>query len=145
MNTELVSKKQKGNAVLPHVSGSALIADFMGIKELESSHDSYGHKAPFWYAAYIGYRTPAFSVQGKSVEYLLKENKFPYSWDWLLPVYRKIRDIINDRAKLDKHTRTNGDLLELDAQMAICEVNIDKAYDSIVNFIKWWNASQADR
>lgn len=141
----MMNSAEKPQLTIPQVSGSALIADFMGIKEIKSSYDSYGHKAPFWYAAYLGYRTPAFSVQGKSIEHLLSENKFLHSWDWLLPVYRKIRDIINDRAKLDKHTRTQGDLFELDAQMAICEVNIQKAFDSIVEFIKWWNASQADR
>lgn len=144
-NKDRTTTPPQGNAVLPLVSGSALIADFMGVKEKESTFESYGKQEPFWYSGYLGYRTPAFSVPNKSLEHLLNENKFLHSWDWLMPVYRKIRDIINDRSKLDKHTRTKGDLLELDAQMAICAVDIQKAFDSIVNFIKWWNASQADR
>ena len=126
-------------------SGSALIAHFMGVKEKESTFESYGKPAIFWYSDYIGYRTPAFSIPGKSIEHLLNENKFLHSWDWLLPVYRKIRDIINNRAKLDKHTRTKGDLLELDVRMSIYVVDIQKAFDSIVEFIKWYNDSLADR
>jgi hypothetical protein len=144
-NKDRTTTPPQGNAVLPLVSGSAIIADFMGVKEKESTFESYGKPKLFWYSGYLGYRTPAFSVHGKSLEHLLNENKFLHSWDWLLPVYRKIRDIINDRAKLDKHTRTKGDLLELDAQMAICAVDIQKAFDSIVAFIKWYNASLADR
>jgi len=136
---------KNGKLPIPHVSGSDIIADFMGVKEKESTFESYGKPKPFWYSVYLAYRTPAFSTPGKSLEHLLNENKFLHSWDWLLPVYRKIRDIINDRAKLDKHTRTKGDLLELDAQMAICAVDIQKAFESIVAFIKWYNASLADR
>ena len=144
-SAEWRKKNLSKNSFLANVSGSAIIADFMGVKEKELTFESYGKPTPFWYSGYLGYRTPAYSVPGKSLDHLLNENKFLHSWDWLLPVYRKIRDIINDRAKLDKHTRTKGDLLELDAQMAICEVDIQKAFDSIVAFIKWYNTSLADR
>lgn len=128
------------------VSGSALIiAEFMEIKEVESSYDNYGRSEPIWYAGYLGYRTPIFSVKGKSVEHLIKESKFLHSWDWLMPVYRKIRDIINDRSKYDKNTITTLDLLELDVQTAVCEVDFDKALNSIIRFISYWNVCQADR
>lgn len=71
--------------------------------------------------------------------------KYSESWDALMPVYRKIRDIINERAKYDKHTRTKADLLELDVQMAICAVDINKAFKATAEFAKWWKASLADR
>src|SRR6056297_3758006 len=45
--------------------------------------------------------------------------KYHKSWDWLMPVYRKIKDILNSYSKDDKHTRTNFDLLEVDINMAI--------------------------
>lgn len=118
---------------IPVVSGSALIANFMypnAKKEYESGEieieDGIYKKATLIFGNFD----------------LMKYNS---SWDWLMPVYRKIRDIINDRSKYDKHTRTNYDLLELDVQMAICEVNIEKAFNSTVKFIECWNASQADR
>jgi hypothetical protein len=106
---------------ITHVSGSALIAKFMkntGRNALVKEFQK---------------------MQG------LPEKDYYNSWDWLMPVYRKIRDIINERSKYDKHTRTSYDLLELDAQMAICEVDIEKAFISIVKFIECWNASKADR
>ena len=72
------------------VSGSALIAEYMGIKEIESSYDSSGNSVPIWYSRYLGYRTPAFGVPNKSIQHLLNENKFNESWDWLMPVVEKI-------------------------------------------------------
>lgn len=127
------------------VSGSALIAEFMEIKEVESYYDNYGRPEQIWYAGYLGYRTPIFNVKGKSVEHLIKENKFLHSWDWLMPVYSKIRDIINNRSKYDKDTITTLDLLKLDVQTAICEVDFDKAFNSIIKFISYWNVCQAER
>lgn len=110
------------------VKNNQLIAKFMGAKMIvKNYHDISILKFP------------------DKKTYDIQALKYHCSWDWLLPVYRKIRDIINDRAKLDKHTRTKGDLLELDALMAICEVDIQKAFDSIVAFIKWYNTSLADR
>ena len=72
----MIQEIQNPQLNIPVVSGSALIAEFMGIKEIESSYDSYGQKSPIWYAGYLGYRTPAFSVPNKSIEHLLNENKF---------------------------------------------------------------------
>lgn len=127
------------------VSGSALIADFIGVKETEGFYDSYGRKQRHYYTGNEFCRTVSYGCPNVSKTDSINNAKYYDSWDWLLPVYRKIRDIINDRAKLDKHTRTEGDLLELDAHMAICEVNIEKAFDSIVKFIELYNASLADR
>lgn len=69
------------------------------------------------------------------------QSHLSYHWDWneLMPVYKKIREIINDRSKYDKHTILKGDLLVLDIDMAMCEVNINKSFDAIVEFIKWEN------
>jgi hypothetical protein len=71
-------------------SGSALIAEYMQIKEIQSFYDSSGTDVPIWYCGYLGYRTPAFGVQNKSIKHLLSENKFNNSWDWLMPVIEKI-------------------------------------------------------
>lgn len=72
------------------VNGSALMAEYMNIKEIKSSYDSYGTSVPIWYCGYLGYRTIAFGVPNKSIEHLLSENKFNNSWDWIMPVIEKI-------------------------------------------------------
>ena len=120
---------------IPVVSGSALIAEFLGSKFINDAPEDYPN----------GYYYQPEGIEEDCPTGEPDEWCFNSSWDWLMPVYRKIRDIINERSKYDKHTRTNYDLLELDVQMAICEVNIEKAFDSTVKFIECWNASQADR
>lgn len=128
------------------VSGSTLIADFIGVKETEGFYDSYGREQHNYYTANEFYRTSSYGCPNVSKIDFINKAKYHCSWDWLLPAYRKVRDIINDRTKLNKHTRTQGYLYELNARMAICEVNIQKAFDSIVEFIEWWNnTSQVDR
>lgn len=85
------SKKAEAElCTIPSVSDSALIAEYMQIKEIESSYDSYGTAVPIWYSGYLGYRTPAFCVPNKSIQHLLNENKFNNSWDWIMPVIEKI-------------------------------------------------------
>lgn len=122
-----VSKKTQGNEANTLLA-VRLIANFMGW--IDSPYYNLPNKV---YSKDLS--------EGKHLELF----NYSTSWDELMPVYRKIRDIINERSKYDKHTRTNYDLLELDVQMAICEVNIEKAFDSTVKFIECWNASQADR
>jgi hypothetical protein len=87
---EKVNESQNQQSCQNAVSVSALIAEYMEIKEIESSYDSSGTNVPIWYSGYLGYRTPAFGVPNKSIEHLLNENKFNNSWDWLMPVIEKI-------------------------------------------------------
>lgn len=135
MNEYTTLQIQKGNGVLPCVSGSALIGEFLGSKFINDALEDYPN----------GYYYQPEGIEDDCPTGEPDEWCFNSSWDWLMPVYRKIRNIINERSKYDKHTRTNYDLLELDVQMAICEVNIEKAFDSTVKFIECWNASKADR
>lgn len=131
----MIQETQKPQLNIPVVSGSALIAEFLGSKFINDAPEDYPN---------------GYYYQPEGVEYDCPTGEpddwcFNSSWDWLMPAYRKIRNIINERSKYDKHTRTNYDLLEFDVQMAICEVNIEKAFDSTVKFIECWNASLADR
>ena len=136
------------------VSGSALIAEFMEIKEVESSYDNYGRPEPIWYAAYLGYRTPAFSVKGKSVEHLLNENKFN-SWEWLMPVVEKIcKTKIGDGVEYVEypHLRTFG-MINSETGNFMVRFNgfqcfeakdlFQATWEAVIDFLRWW--SKADR
>jgi len=139
---------------ITHVSGSALIAKFMGyrVEKVIRKHTFDSNKNVTDYKAYHNEQlimstpeTLCNDVETHCWDFIIRTVKYHKSWDYLMPVYRKIRDILNERSKYDKHTRTEYNLLELDAQMAICEVNIEKAFISIVKFIEFWNVSKADR
>jgi hypothetical protein len=73
---------------------------------------------------------------------LVNQVHYKTSWDWLMPVYRKITDIF--KSEHDKDTRENYNLFA-DIQMAILEVDFKKTYDSIIKFIEYYNASQAKK
>jgi hypothetical protein len=61
------------------------------------------------------------------------------SWDWLMPVYKKIRDYLESIERPSKNHCCKGDLLEVDIQCAVASIEIKKAFEAIVKFIKWHN------
>lgn len=64
-----------------------------------------------------------------------KDMKYHSSWDWLMPVVRKIVELCCDE--------TNDDLFESDYYTSILETVslaiIEDAYKVVVEFIKWYN------
>jgi len=143
----MIQEIQNPQLNIPVVSGSALIAEFMGIKEIESSYDSYGQKSPIWYAGYLDYRTPAFSVPNKSIEHLLNENKFNNSWDWLMPVIEKIEIDCKCDVHIYRHYNwkepNRCSILDWKDKEIVSKSNDSKfqcVFDTVVEFIKWWNA-----
>lgn len=109
------------------VSGSALIAEFMGCEKYR-----YGDKI------YV------MNYMKDKPFYIPSLMQYDQSWDWFMPVYKKIRDIVSDRLKCDKNTITTLDLLGLDVQISVAERNLKKAFDCAVKFVVCYNACQAD-
>jgi len=126
------------------VSGSALIVEFMGIKEIESSYDSYGTQVPIYYTSYLKYRTPAYSIPDMSMEFFLGECKFNSSWDWFMPVYAEMSrvwcNIPDSQKNKFKGTKTYRAI-----QNRIGLVSLHSAYELTVLFIQEWKAFNADR
>lgn len=143
------TKKQAANepCTIHGVGGSALIAEFMQIKEIQSSYDNYGRPEPIWYSRYLGYRTPTFSIPNKSIDHLLNENKFNNSWDWLMPVIEKIEIECKHEVHIFGHynwKNPNRCLITDWKNNEIVHTSNDSkfqcVFDAIVEFIKWWNA-----
>lgn len=85
------------------------------------------------------------------LEYMerLYENQFDcmyaYSWDWLMPVWAKLRPELKPRHyKLDGHVRTDnkGVLLGTIIGNHILDVNIEKAHKNIHEAILWLKNSK---
>lgn len=117
------------------IIGSAKIAEFLGSKYINDAPDDYPD----------GYYYQPEDLDDECPTGDPNEWCFSISWDWLIPVYRKILDIINDRSKYDKDMISTYERLKLDIQMSICNVDIEKAFDSIVKFINCWNSNQNDK
>lgn len=66
--------------------------------------------------------------------------KYHTSWDWLMPVGKKIRDLLNDmQKKRSPHTACHGDLIEVDIHCAVSSYDIVNAHKNMYIFITWYN------
>lgn len=73
----------------------------------------------------------------------LRKLKYHTSWDWLMPVGKKIRDLLNDlQKKRPPHTACHGDLIEVDIRCAVGEYDIVNAHKHMFTFITWYNEYQ---
>ena len=157
MNIESTEHQKSTNPplLIASVSGSALIAEFMDIKEIESSYDSYGEQLPYWYTPYLGYRTGSYDAPNNSFEQFLQQAKFRTSWDWLMPVLEKIvKTKIGDGIKYVEYPylRTFGMINEETgdfmvrlngSQLFQAKELFEATYDAVIDFLQWWSA--ADR
>lgn len=69
----------------------------------------------------------------------LSKPKYHYSWDWLMPVVKKIYDYLQNIERPLVNHCWKGYLLEVDIACWIREVNIKKAHEAVIEFIKWYN------
>jgi hypothetical protein len=66
--------------------------------------------------------------------------KYHSSWDWLMPVGKKIYDLLAKMAKQrPPHTACHGDMLEVDIHCHIREYDREKAHKAIYDFLQWYN------
>ena len=66
-----------------------------------------------------------FNLHGRKDWFSAGELKYHTSWDWLMPVVEKIKDMGYDQ-ELDK----------IDNALA-CDLRIDRLYNEVVRFIKY--------
>jgi hypothetical protein len=138
------------------VSGSALIAQFMEVKEVQRFYDSYGQQTPIWYTENDVFKSNVYSVPKKSFAEFLEKAKYESSWDWLMPVVEKIcRTRIGDgKEQTDfAYPRTFGMLNEETGEIMVrlngsflfqSDTLISATYGAVIDFIQWWS-KQADR
>jgi len=95
-------------------------------------------------AEFMGWK---YSKSGKTVRRSshssprrLKDIQYHSSWDWLMPVGKKIFDFLQQSFKeRPAHTCTTGDLIEVDITCAIREYNLTAVYQHVIQFIQWFN------
>lgn len=141
------------------VSGSALIAQFMEVKEVQRFYDSYGQQTPIWHTKNDVFKSNVYSVPNKSFAEFLEKAKYASSWDWLMPVVDKIEklevkgseegkkfiqqftvEISNEQCVIHRdfapqYWGTETDFLELyDCNLTS---KIESTFLAIVKFIEW--------
>lgn len=103
-----------------------VIAEFMGAKDAGNG--------------FVEIPGRVYSLSSRNYPHSLRYNLY---WDWLMPVGKKIRDILSEMLKQrPPHTACNGDLIEVDIHCAISEYDIEKAHHHMYQFITWYNDNQ---
>lgn len=119
MNTEVTTEEM-----------NEVIARFMGITREEyneSGHMEYEWRPTCADSNWCFFEPPPFNR----------------SWNWLMPVGKMIRDLLNDmQKKRPAHTACHGDLIEVDIHCAVSEYDIVNAHKNMYIFIKWYNEYQ---
>lgn len=61
--------------------------------------------------------------------------KFIKSWDWLIPVIKRIREIVNTNLSIDEYHNT----VRISQQLNPYDYDIQSIFKAVVEFIKWYN------
>jgi len=112
--------------------GTRLITDFMGLQE--TSYISYGQTC--YRVKYCAFRSKGFKVSEKSYHYFINSAKFYKSYDWLLPVMFKFRDL-----KIDNHLHTNI-TKKLFHELSYEKTSVQELFFEVVEAIAWYNENK---
>lgn len=121
--------ENKTETVIKIAEGRELIAQFMGVSETTGYYDSYGMQMPHYYTRFGEYRTRSYSNPNESMAEFLHEANYNTSWDWLMPVIKKVSDNLSYDWYMDNivdHLLNN---------------NIERAFEITVDSIKTHNES----
>lgn len=121
------------------VENNCLIANFLGWKKFEG----FNYITPF----YQDYISVGHSIEQTSV-YSFDELRFHKSWDWLMVVLEKIKDMYQERIlvlhrfSIGMHyvmlkVEYNKDVFK--QEYPVNKSALEPTYNLILEFIKWYN------
>lgn len=106
------------------MESNKLILEFMGVKPTMESPDVYSYSDGIFFS--VRKNTPE-----EVMDAIAKYAKYQTSWDWLIPVIKKIKGIVES---------TNMPMyVGMSQRLNPFEYNIESIYDGVVEFIKNYN------
>lgn len=111
------------------IEGNHLIAFFMGAKE----HDEFSGHPLLDLGEFI--KTTPFQEPGV---WILGDGQVKYhsSWDWIMPVIKKIAIIVSDKLA-DNYSDAKSRWTPIANELQNC--NIENVWFCVVKFIEWYN------
>jgi hypothetical protein len=129
--------------------GNILIAKFMGFRVETMVWPKGSHRIALYAPDGTSLSNSGFSPDSdheiqfnnawKDLQYWRFYHK---KWDDIMPVYKRICDVLNEIPRPTRNHCCKGDEIEVDIQCWLREVNIDKMWNHIVKFIEWYNQSE---
>lgn len=115
--------------------GNKLIAEFMGLLNIRDARPELRYNYDIWqlgvFIEGMGHKRSPIDPSYAMVDKLLYND----SWDWLIPVIDKISDCPPNSKE---HYYWN----EVDLDIRIFRASKDETYNSILEYIKWYNANK---
>jgi hypothetical protein len=109
------------------------ICEFMGWEFKPDGED--------WFKAYHDGKLRRADTGDGLNKIFLKGFTYHEDWNKLMPVGKKIYDLLAEMAKeRPPHTACHGDVIEVDITCHIREYNIAGAHKSIYEFVQWFNS-----
>lgn len=109
------------------MTDNELIAEFMGM--VQNPHDPTMFTEVQFYVYEDGQHFG-----------LWRRSAFSTSWDWLMPVVEKIRNLAMKLESKSHHADVEISEM-LDAiGVELCQTDIKSAHEKVVEFIKWYNS-----
>jgi len=113
------------------LENNKLIAEFMGVKESDELYK--GH--PTFVGDHLRRAgLPFHSIMGNCID----NPPFHSSWDWLMPVVKKIREVVNEKLSFADFDDHRG----LEQRLNPYTYNIKSIHKGVVEFIKWYNENK---
>jgi hypothetical protein len=119
-----------------------LIAEFMGARATVFRDGTKGHT--FWNEEGVEGRSGSFP--NGATNYFKYDEGYHTSWDWLMPVVRKCREIMNDFGiESIEYNFLENNIFQTDYTLIdFLNGDIDCINERVVRFIKWYNENKED-
>ena len=101
------------------INGNKMIADFMGIVRSKSQFAD---------------RTFGYMNVKNAGNYHESELEYNTSWDWLIPVVKKIKTTVMNKASEVTSAKLHGNI-----NIQLMSVEIENVYKSVIDFIQSFN------
>jgi len=119
--------------------GGTKIAMYMGAKivaEYQNGQE-FDH-----YLLDFGERKDSYSPDNYCRYHSTNLLRYHESWDWLMPVYRSIKNYLDNIERPSNNHCCHGDLLEVEIHCALTSIDIEKAWQATLDFIDWYNTHE---
>tara|TARA_R110000823_G_scaffold214021_1_gene343831 strand:- start:40433 stop:40831 length:399 start_codon:yes stop_codon:yes gene_type:complete len=123
--------------IMETTESNKLIAEFMGLIPVDNNDSLYWYQVKDEF-----YINKDFNYKNK-VQYTTSD-MLPYhlSWDWLMPVVKKIISIING-SDFESYNDWE-DYYVVFNEVSFLELTLKDLYENVVEFIKWYNKQKTE-
>jgi hypothetical protein len=115
------------------MESNRIICEFMSIRPKMYSPDNYGYRDGVFFSTHD-------SNPEKVMDAIVGYAKYHTSWDWLIPVVKKIRGIINEEMSFEDFDNHRG----MEQRLNSYTYDIESIHKGVVEFIKTYNHNKSN-